>query len=54
MIDSTITAYEFSLITGRPLPDVLKDLREGKIPYIWTDEGRMIPLSFLYPDLVRK
>lgn len=54
MKESYVTAFELSQITGRSLPDVLKDLREHKIPYIWTEEGRGIPFSYLYPELYKK
>lgn len=48
-----VTAYELSQITGRPLPDILKDLRNSTIKYQWIDGNRKIPLSQFYPTLMK-
>lgn len=43
-----VSAYELSCITGRPLPDILKDMKDDKLKYKWIDGTRQIPLSQLY------
>ena len=43
-----VSAYELSCITGRPLPDILKDLRDNKLKYKWIGGTRQIPLSQFY------
>lgn len=52
-----VTAYELACITGRPLPEILRGLKNGTIkteeghnrpPYMG-DTGFTIPLSQLYP-----
>lgn len=48
MEDIYVSAYELSCITGRPLPDILKDLRDDRLIYRWIDGTRQIPLSQIY------
>lgn len=43
-----VSAYELSCITGRPLPVILKDLRDDRLIYRWIDGTRLIPLSQIY------
>ena len=51
MKEFLLTAYELSCITGRPLPDILHDLRTGRIPYLYQDGERLISSKWLYPEL---
>lgn len=53
-----VSAYELSQITGKPLPQILQDLKNGfiktdkglrRLPYA-DDSGYRIPLSQFYPD----
>lgn len=46
-----LSPWEFACVSGRPLPDIQADMRNGKIPYEWIDGERRIPFSFLYPTL---
>lgn len=49
----SMAPWEFSRVTGRPLPEVLHDMRDGSIPYEWIDGDRRIPFSYLYPTLYK-
>ena len=49
----SMSAWELSCVTGRPLPEVLHDMRDGSIPYEWIDADRRIPFSYLYPTLYK-
>ena len=49
----SMSAWEFSRVTGRPLPEVLHDMTDGSIPYEWIDGDRRIPFSYLYPTLYK-
>lgn len=48
MKETYVNAYELSCITGRPLPNILEDLRDNKLIYQWIDGTRQIPLSQFY------
>ncbi len=48
-----LTAWEFSCVTGRPLPEVLRGMKNGSIPCKWVDGERKIPYSYLYPTLYK-
>ena len=43
-----VSAFELSRVTGRPLPVILKDLRDDRLIYQWKDGTRLIPLSQFY------
>ncbi len=58
MMELYVTAHELSQITGRPLPQIIQDLKDG---HIKTEEGQtrppynestgfIIPLAQFYPD----
>lgn len=57
-----VSAYELSQITGRPLPQILQDLRNGSIktevgqswPPCVDDTGYRIPLSQFYHEIWNK
>ena len=49
MKEQYVSAYEWAYIAGRPLPDVLRDLKDGTILYQWMNGKREIPLSQFYP-----
>lgn len=48
MNEAYVSAYQLSCITGRPLPNILEDLRDNKLIYQWVDGTRQIPLSQFY------
>ena len=48
-----LTAWELSCVTGRPLPEALRGMKNGSIPYEWVDGERKIPYSYLYPTLYK-
>lgn len=58
MKEMYVSAYELAQITGKPLPQILHDIREGRIktevgrdwPPCMDDTGCRIPLSQFYHE----
>lgn len=48
MSEIFVTANELSKIIGRTLPQVIKDIKNGRIKAIVSDDGIQIPLSQFY------
>lgn len=48
-----LTAREYAQVSGRPLPEILMEMRLGNLPYQWVNGERKIPYSYLYPTLYK-
>ena len=41
-----LSPYEYSCVTGIPLPDVMQMIQDGKLPAYYDDEGMYNPVTY--------
>lgn len=47
-----LTPSEYAKVTGIPLNEVLARMRIHEIPYHWVDGRRLIPSTYVYPEIM--